>query len=162
MTDFSLIQCTQWVFESCIHESYREEMEVLKRSPFPSNKDIQSCTLPAEGLRRHTDLGKCSKTASSIHFGRWLRQTMTMLTSTITSHLKDCFRPSLRSQYLIHGGFFARLFSVFSVIWYALTVTAPNFLCKTKATMSHKAEIRSRETQQVQRWTCMLNTRKYW
>lgn len=104
MTDFSLIQYTQWVLENCIHDSYRGELKLLKWSPIPTNKDIQSCTLPTEGLRRHAGLGKCSITVSSTHFGRRLRQIMTMPTSTMASHLQDYFREPLRSQYLIHKG----------------------------------------------------------
>jgi len=91
-------------------------MKLLKQSLFSPNKDVQSCTLPTEGLRRRTDLGKCSITVSSTHFGRRLRQTMTMPTSMMTSHLQDYFRESVRSPYLIHEDFFARLFSIFSVI----------------------------------------------
>lgn len=161
MTHFSFIQYTQWVFESCIHESCREEMKLLKWNPFPSNKDIQRCTLLIKDLRRRTDLGGCSVTVSSTHFGR-LRQTMTMPTFTMTSHLQDYFRESPRSQYLIHEGFFSRLFSVFSVIWYALTITGPNFVCKAKAIMLCKAELRSRGTQEAPKWICMLDTYKYW
>lgn len=123
-------------------------MKLLKWSPFPSNKDIQGCTLPTEGLRRRTDLEKCSITVSSTHFGRRLRKTMTMPTSTMTSDLQDHFRESLTSQYLIHEGFFARLFSVFL---YVFTVTGPNLVCKAKAIMSRNAELRSRGTQKAPR-----------
>lgn len=69
-------------------------MKLFKWSPFPSNRDIQSCTLTYEGLQRRTDLGKCSITVSSTHFERRLRQTMTIPTSTMTSHLQDYFKES--------------------------------------------------------------------